>query len=109
MDTGKIKAVLSMLHRRGVNWKLLLAIYYAHQTQTASCLLCGVSLVCRHAVMIVNYSDVIPLAGRGKRSIGIKIAPGIGQRRRNINICTHAHVVANRASLAAVRSLHTNY
>ena len=40
--------------------------------------------------MIVNYSDVIPLAGRGKRSIGIKIAPGIGQRRRNINICTHA-------------------
>lgn len=60
--------------------------------------------------MIVNYSDVIPLAGRGKRSIGIKIAAGIGQRRRNINICTHARgMVAKRASHVAARSLHTNY
>lgn len=59
--------------------------------------------------MIVNYSDVIPLAGRGKRSIGIKIAPGIPAREGEILIFVRMPVVANRASHVAARSLHTNY
>lgn len=86
VDTGKIKAVLSMLRRRGLIGSYCLP-YITHIRRKPFRVCFAVRHWCRHAVMIVNYGDVIPLTKHGKRSIEIKIAAGIERTEININIC----------------------
>lgn len=70
VDTGKIKAVLSMLRRRGLIGSYCLP--YITQIRRKPLRVCFAARQrCRCAVMIVNYGDVMPLTGPVERSIVI--------------------------------------